>query len=227
MFKHWINRFSPILLLLACTLLIINLLATFRSDAQASTSGGEVQTGLVPRFIDFDIGAATVRSGAEHQDESTGIPDIPPYVLLPNSGFPLTIVNFTVPPDFDIGGDFDARLVVNATFIGNTFPCFFVLETELVGYGPGHSAALFSPYWADETSTSVEYILQASDVSLQELPITFQATNGFPNYPGDVMAFTLWRDANNVNDTCGGDVMIRSISFTYQGLTSYLPFVQN
>jgi len=227
MFKHLINRFSPILLLLACALLIINLLGTFRSDVQASTNGGGVQTGLVPRFLDFDIGAATIRSGAEHQDESTGIPDIPPYVLLPNTGSPLTIVDFTVPPDFDTGGDFDARLVVNAAFIGNTFPCFFVLETELVGYGPGHSAALFSPYWVDETSTNTEYILQASNASLQELPITFQATNGFPAYPGDVMTFTLRRDANNVNNTCGGAITIRSISFTYQGLTSYLPFISN
>ena len=227
MIKHVINRVSPVLLLVACILLIINLFLTFRSDVQASTSGGEVQSGLAPRFLDFDIGAATVRSGASHQDESTGIPDIAPYVLLPNSGFPLTIVNFTVPPDFDIGGDFDARLIWNATFLGNTTPCFFVLQTEFVGYGPGHSAALFDPYWAGETATSDTHIIQAINFSMQELPIEFQSLSGFPAYPGDIMTFKLYRDANNVNDTCGGNIMIRSISLTYQGLTSYLPFVQN
>ncbi len=227
MIKQFMNRFSPVLLLITCVLLITNLFITIRSDAQASTEGGEVQSGLVPRFINFDIGAATIRSGAEYQDESTGIPDIAPYVLLPNAGFPLTIVNFTVPPDFATGGDFEARLVLSAAFIDNTFPCFFVLETDFVGYGPGHSAALFSPYWADESSTSDTYILQAPNASIQALPITFQASGGFPAYPGDVMSFKLYRDANNVNDTCGGAVTIRGISFTYQGLTSYLPFVQN
>lgn len=226
MFRNFMNRLSPVLPLLAFALLILNLLLTIRSEAEASTNGGEVQSGLVPRFLDFDIGTTTVRSGAEHQDESTGIPDIPPYVVLPNSGFPLTIVNFTIPPDFDIGGNFDARLLLNGTFVGNAFPCFFVLESELVGYGPGHSAALFDPYWAGDGSTNNEYIFQATNTSIQELPITFEASGGFPAYPGDIMTLTIWRDANNVNDTCSGDIMIRSISLTYQGLTSYLPFVQ-
>ncbi len=228
MIKQFMNRFSPVLLLITCVLLITNLMVTIRSDAQASTAGGGVQTGLVPRFLDFDIGAATVRSGATHQGDVSGSPSLPPYVLLPNSGFPLTTVNFTVPPDFDIGGDFEARFVLNAALIDDNTPCFFVLRSQLVGYGPDHSAALFNPYWAGATSTSYEYILEAPNSSIRAVPLTFQASSGsaFLAYPGDAMALTLWRDADNVNDTCTANITIRSISLTYQGLTSYLPFVQ-
>lgn len=226
MFRQIINRFSPILFLLAMALLITNLFLTTRSNVQASPTSGEVSPGLVPRFINFDIGATTLRSGAVFQHDVSSISDIAPYVYLPNSEQPIAIVNFTIPPDFDEGGNFDVRLLQQVAFLGNSVPCFYVLEAELVGYGSNHPAALFSPYWAGETSTSDEYIVQGTDFNIQELSISFQSASGFPAYPGDIVTFTLYRDAENVNDTCASNIIIRSISVTYQGLTSYLPSIQ-
>jgi hypothetical protein len=220
--RRLIDRILLILILLASVFLVEKLSGVAQLDNDVSVNAGEqevAQSALIPRFIDFDIGAATVRSGASHQDV---IPDIPPYVLFPNAGFPLTMVNFTVPPDFDTGGDFETRLLWSA-YSANTMPCFFVLRTELVGYGPEHSAALFDPHWADETSSSDEHIVQVNDASIQELPITFQSTDGFPAYPGDIVTLTLWRDADDTNDTCDDVIAIRSISLVYQGLSNYLP----
>lgn len=219
--RHKIDRFLLLLAVFVCAFLAGKAAGATANDEESmpTSAQGAVQSGLVPRFIDFDIGAATVRSGAAYQDS---IADSPPYVLLPNSGYPLTMVNFTIPPDFDVGGDFEARLLWSA-YEANAFPCFFVLRTELVGFGPGHSADLFDPYWAGAASSNDEYIVQASSSSIRELPISFQSLNGFPAYPGDIVTFTLWRDANDTNDTCNNNIAIRGISLTYQGLTTYLP----
>jgi hypothetical protein len=220
--KHLIDRFLLLLAVVVCAFLTGQAAGAAQpadADSAPASAQGAVQNGLVPRFLDFDIGAATVRSGATHQDS---IADIPPYVLLPNPGTPLTMVNFTIPPDFDTGGDFEARLLWSA-YAANSFPCFFVLRTELVGYGPGHSADLFDPYWDGAGSTNDEFIVQTTNSSIRELPILFQSLDSFPAYPGDIVTFTLWRDANDVNDTCNNTIALRSISFTYQGLTTYLP----
>ena len=142
--KHLIDRFLLLLAVVVCAFLAGQTASATQSadaDSAPASAQGTVQNGLVPRFLDFDIGAATVRSGAAYQDS---IADLPPYVLLPNSGSPLTMVNFTIPPDFDTGGDFEARLLWSA-YAANTLPCIFVLSTELVGYGPGQSADLFDP----------------------------------------------------------------------------------
>jgi len=219
--RRLLDRFLLLLIVLVCVFLLEKVTGAAQPavDSAAASEQGGGQTGLVPRFIDFDIGATTVRSGASHQDV---IADIPPYVLFPNSGSPLTMVDFTIPPDFDTGGDFEVRLLWSA-YTANSFPCFFVLNTELVGYGPGHSADLFDPYWAGAVSSSDDYIVAVANSSIQELPITFQSLAGFPAYPGDIVTFTLWRFANDTNDTCSNTIVIRSISLTYQGLTNYLP----
>ncbi|MCL4262193.1 MAG: hypothetical protein KJ069_03220 [Anaerolineae bacterium] len=226
--RRLLDRFLLLLIVLACVFLVEKVIGVAQSAADGLTIASEQGTvqggsGLVPRFINFDIGAATVRSGASHQGDTGGIPDIPPYVLFPNAGYPLTLVNYTIPPDFATGGDFEARLLLSA-YSGNSFPCFYVLNTELVGYGPGHSAALFEPYWAGEPSSSDQYIVPVNDSSIQELPITFQSLDGFPAYPGDAVTFTLWRYADDINDTCVDNIALRSVSFTYQGLTTYLPY---
>ncbi|CAG0929315.1 hypothetical protein TFLX_01250 [Thermoflexales bacterium] len=218
--QHLPYRFSVAFLLLVCAFLIAQLFFTTQSTATASGAEAALaQSGLVPRFIDFDIGAATVRSGASHQDS---IPDLPPYVALPNSGYPLTIVNFTVPPDFATGNDFVARVLWST----NTTPCFYVLKAELVGYGPGHSAALYDIYWPGSTTPADEGIIQATTAyNTQELIITLRPYASFPTYPGDAMTLVLTRDAGDINDTCTSYILLRSISLTYQGLTSYMPFV--
>lgn len=222
MHKQTLSRFGITFLLMIGAFWVARQLDHTLAARSAAAGPTQVQGGLIPRFIDFDIGAATVRSGATHQDV---IPDIPPYVLFPSAGFPLTIVDFTVPPDFATGGNFDARLVWSA-YSANTFPCFVVLRTELVGYGPNHSAALFNPYWAGSGSSNDEFIVQVDNSSIQELLVTFQSSSGFPAYPGDIVTFTLWRDADDINDTCDDIFVIRSISFTYQGLSAFLPYTE-
>lgn len=226
--RRLIDRFLLLLIILACVFLVDKLISTHQSPAMtvAASEQGGVQPGLVPRFIDFDIGAATVRSGATHQGDTGGIADIPPYVLFPPDDSSVTLVNFTVPPDFDTGGDFEVRLIWSA-YSANTFPCFFVLNTELVGYGPGHSAALFDPYWDGSASTSDDYIVQAQNSSIQAIPLTFKSLDSFPAHSGDIVTFSLWRLGTNINDTCNNQIALRSISMTYQGLTTYLPVTIN
>lgn len=214
------DRFPIALNLIGCALLAANLLASaLPATTVSATEATLAQSGLVPRFIDFDIGTTTVRSGASHQ---ASIPDSAPYVELPNSGFPLTIVNFTVPPDFATGNDFVARVLWSTV----TSPCFYVLRAELAGYGPGHSAALYDVYWPGSTTPSDEDIIEVDTAySTHELIITFRPSVSFPTYPGDAMTLVLTRDAGDTNDTCTSNILLRSISLTYQGLTSYVPFV--
>lgn len=218
--KQLLYRFSKAFIWLASALLMANLLVTAHSATTVSAKEAAlVQSGLVPRFIDFDIGTTTVRSGASHQ---ASIPDLPPYVVLPNSGFPLTIVNFTVPPDFATGNDIVARILWSTSMA----PCFYVLGADLVGYGPDHSAALYNVYWPGSATPSDEDIIEVDTAyETHELIITFRPHASFPTFPGDAMTLVLTRDAGDVNDTCTSDILLRSISLTYQGLTSYLPYL--
>ncbi len=225
--KRLVDRYVLLLILLACVFLANKLIGSEQAPAAvAASEEGGVQPGLIPRFINFDIGAATVRSGAAHQGDTGGIPDIAPYVLFPPADSSVTIVNFTIPPDFNTGGDFDVRLMWSAYF-ANSFPCFFVVDTELVGYGPDRVAALFDPYWDGSASTNYQHIVQVQNSSIQVLPLKFKAVNGFPAYPGDIVTFTLWRYGTDLNDTCDDQIALRSISMTYQGLTTYLPVTLN
>jgi len=187
--------------------------------APSSLAQGQVQNTLVPRFINFDIGAVTLRSGAVHQDASS-IPDLPPYVELPNTGFPLMMVNFTLPPDYASGGDVIARLVWNP----NDTNCFYVLRTELVGYGADNTA-LFDSFWGEETEPDDTETIEIGDIrERDELFITFKPLGSFLAQDGDAMTLKLWRDAEDVNDTCSEDILIRSIAVVYQGHTAYLPW---
>lgn len=220
--KQLLPRLLIMLLMVACALLTAKLLVTAQATSlTAATEAELVQGGLIPRFIDFDIGTTTVRSGASHQ---ASIPDLPPYVSLPDTGYPLTIVNFTVPPDFATGNDLVARVLWST----NTSPCFYVLQAELVGYGPDHAAALYDIYWPGSPTPSDEGIIQVdSAYNTHEIIITFRPLNSFPTYPGDAMTLILTRDAGDINDTCTGDILLRSISLTYQGLSNYLPYISN
>ena len=216
---RWIERTWVAAISFVCALLLGRFAAAGAAPAPASPAGPAVSSGLLPRFIDFDIGAATVRGGASHQDNTN---DIPPYVELPNAGYPITLLNFTVPPDYADDSDFDVRVLWTTT-VGT---CFFVLQAELVGYGPGHLAALFDPYWAGAGSPSDEAIVQVTTAyGTNELLIRFDAHGGFPTYPGDAMSLTLTRDATDLNDTCIDNILLRSVSVTYQGQTSYLPLI--
>lgn len=186
----------------------------------------QVQNTLLPRFIDFDIGTATVRGGASHQVHS-GIPDLAPYVLMPNVGFPLTMVNFALPPDYASGSDIAVQIVWDS----RTPNCFHVLQAELVGFGPrsqgSSNAALFESIWPDETEPSEEGIIQVGQFAIEPefLSINFRSTNGFPAYPGDAMTLTITRDSGNINDTCTEEITFRSISVIYQGNTVYMPLI--
>lgn len=228
--RRLLERFLLLLVILASIFLVERISGAVQASSNVSAAsetenGGEVESGLIPRFIDFDIGAATVRSGATHQGDTGGIPDIAPFVLFPTNDASVTLVTFTIPPDFNPGGDFDVRLVWSP-YSANTFPCFFVLSTELVGFGPresGSSAALFDPYWPGDVSTSDEYIVQVQNSSIQETIISFQGYESFAAQPGDPMTFTLWRMGTDMNDTCDDTLALRSISVTYQGLSTYLP----
>ena len=172
----------------------------------------EGTTGTPLYFVDFDIGTAVVRGGAAHQDNN---PDSAPYVELPNAGFPLTIVSFTMPPNYDLGGDVVARVLYSTSVA----PCFFVLQTELVGYGPGHPAGLFDAFWPGSGTPSDEGIVQVPTAfNTHELVVTFQGTAGFPAHPGDAMTLLFRRDSADVNDTCSVDALLRSISLTYEGV---------
>jgi len=185
----------------------------------SSLAQEQVQNTLVPRFINFDIGAVTLRSGAVHQDASS-IPDLPPYVELPNTGSPLMMVNFTMPPDYASGGDVTARLVWDPRDTN----CFYVLRTELVGYGPGNTG-LFDSYWREETDPNDTEIIEIGDsADRDELFITFQPLGNFLAQDGDAMTLTLWRLADDVNDTCSEELLVRSIAVVYQGHTAYLPW---
>lgn len=172
----------------------------------------EGTTGTPLYFIDFDIGTTVVRGGAAHQDNN---PDSAPYVELPNAGSPLTMVSFTMPPNFDLGGDVVARVLYTTTVA----PCFFVLQVDLVGYGPSHSAALFDAFWPGSGTPSDEGIVQVPTAfNTHEVLITFQGSSGFPAHPGDAMKLLLRRDSADVNDTCTVDALLRSISLTYDGV---------
>ena len=196
----------------------------FRSlEPEASFAQVQVQNTLVPRFINFDIGTMTLRSGAVFQ-QNPGIPTLAPYVQFPNSGGPLLLANFTLPPDYAQGGDITVRILWSTS----TDTCFHVLQADLVGYGPGHPAASFDVYWEDATTADTDAIIMVEQsYSTWETFVTFKSYNNYPAYPGDAMKFMLRRMAEDINDTCVEDITIRSVSVIYQGQTTYLPLVQN
>jgi hypothetical protein len=102
--------------------------------------------------------------------------------------------------------------------------CFYVLRTELVGYGPDNTG-LFDSFWGQETEPDNTQIIQIGDVAdRDELFITFKPVGGFLAQDGDAMTLTLWRAADDVNDECSDEILVRSIAVIYQGHTAYLPW---
>ena len=209
------NRAAGLAAALGAVLVLSN-----AASAGAARVGAPVPVHLTPEgttgtplyWIDFDIGTTVVRAGATHQSTN---PDSIPYVVLPDVGFPLTIVNFTVPPNYADLGEFYARLVYSASMA----PCFFVLQVDSVGYGPGHSAALFDHLWPGSPTPADEGIVSVPVAfNSHEIVITLRPLPSFPALPGDAMALTLRRDAADVNDTCATNALLRSISLTYEGV---------
>ena len=93
-----------------------------------------------------------------------------------------------------------------------------------MGYGPGNSG-LFDSYWREETDPDDTEIIEIGDsADRDELFITFQPLGNFLAQDGDAMTLTLWRAADDVNDTCSEDLLVRSIAVVYQGHTAYLPW---
>ena len=192
------------------------------ASSVAAPAEAPLASGLVPRFIDFDIGAVTARNGATHQSHA-GIPDLAPYLQLPDSGYPVSIASFTLPPDVSPDNELVARLIWSTSVA----PCFFTLRAELVGYGADTSAAIYTVYWPGSSAPNVEGIIRNDTASRrQELLITFRPNPSFLPSPGDAMTLTLARDAADVNDTCASQILVRSISVTYQGINRYIPLVK-
>lgn len=109
------NIFDRLMVIVVTALVVVGVVYAVQEgfgpiDPARSYAQTQVQSTLVPRFINFDIGAMTLRSGAVFQ-ENAGLPSLPPYVQLPNSGYPLMMANFTLPPDYASNGDITARMI--------------------------------------------------------------------------------------------------------------------
>ena len=222
---------SPWLLIviLAAASFLAGRLVSQPTSVTAAPDGG-IQATLIPRFISLPVETAVINNGAAYELNGGG--DLS-GMAFPNSGFPRFSTGFTLPPDYAEGTDIIVRITWgNSRF--NATDCGVRLRANGVsafrpGHGPIYSNGVFedSNYWdGSQITLTMPSVSEQIDQTIMTISGADSLDN--PRYEaGDNLVFRLAREDDDTADTCTGKLFVLGMDATYQGLTSYLPLVNN
>lgn len=163
------------------------------------------------KFFTLEPYAAFLNLGA-HYDDNYG-----PYsgMHLPHNGTPAFAYGFTIPPDYTPGTPLTVRLV----WVTASARCVIELDTNFLSAGRVGRIHISGPNRDDGLVLVGGAYLEApatANVSSEKLVQIVSPNERIPLRPLDSILFGLFRNASAGEDTCAEDMVIQSVSISYQ-----------
>jgi hypothetical protein len=179
--------------------------------ADGAVTAAKLAPGVAPKFLSLDPFAALLTQSASL---SSGFgPNA--GIHMPDGANSSFYLGFTIPPDYTSGTTLLARLLWHTSgagcsivFLPNAISVARPGRTHIVGAttGDGLTVAggttLNAPGTANQTNETIVQITSPDGVT--------------DLLAGDSVIFSLFRAGGNANDTCAADMVLQSVSITYQ-----------